>query len=106
MKRFNSLYGRPVIPFYRTTLYELVQVRTHIYTHTHMCCALLWCWDGMVVAVQGHCTCALLCFAFGARCTCVMVGTRPSRLDSPLTHPTDHPLPFPPTTHHRRATWP
>lgn len=27
MKRFNSLYGRPVIPFYRTTLYELVQVR-------------------------------------------------------------------------------
>ena len=27
MKRFNNLYGRPVIPFYRTTLYELVQVR-------------------------------------------------------------------------------
>ncbi len=26
MKRFNNLYGRPVIPFYRTTLYELVQV--------------------------------------------------------------------------------
>ncbi|KAM3567970.1 hypothetical protein VYU27_009897, partial [Nannochloropsis oceanica] len=25
MKRFNNLYGRPVIPFYRTTLYELVQ---------------------------------------------------------------------------------
>ena len=26
MKRFNNLYGRPVIPFYRTTLYELVLV--------------------------------------------------------------------------------
>ena len=26
MKRFNNLYGKPVIPFYRTTLYELVQV--------------------------------------------------------------------------------
>lgn len=27
MLRFNMNYKRPIIPFYRTTLYELVQVR-------------------------------------------------------------------------------
>jgi hypothetical protein len=29
VNRFNKLYQRPVIPFYRTTLYELVQT-THL----------------------------------------------------------------------------
>lgn len=40
MNRFNNLYKRPVIPFYRTTLYELVQTThlavtdaTFMYTH-------------------------------------------------------------------------
>jgi hypothetical protein len=72
MKRFNSLYGRPVIPFYRTTLYELVQVRTHAHVLcvavvgwdggmvAHVCFAVVVGWDGGCGA--GHCTWALLCF--------------------------------------------
>jgi hypothetical protein len=37
MKRFNNLYGKPVIPFYRTTLYELVQVGLSL-----SLCVCLW----------------------------------------------------------------
>lgn len=35
MLRFNMQYKRPIIPFYRTTLYELVQVRPQLEVMTH-----------------------------------------------------------------------